>query len=266
MPAPTVSSNAKNAKATALGRRVRVFPNDEEPVVFVAGRGSGLVPTPLSKPPPLSAAEQERRERYWLKWLVQFVQLSEQEVAALDADWGPTLDRFALFASKWATPDFETGTAVKDPTALALTLHSGFNSLIDHRKWETPAFRSLRLDVRFGAAPEFAPIGTITDVIIFGAAQLLLKHGHRIRRCAALDCRRVFLAYKRQVHCSPKCREREKLRLFIERKGGAEKYAQYRAKKRRTRLHKWQGPNHRTKTKKQERVRMAAEMSPFFGR
>jgi hypothetical protein len=227
--------NAKKATTTAR-RRARVIPNDIEPVVFVAGPGAKLVPKRIQASP-LSVAQQERRERYWLKWLVWFVQLGEQEVAA--EDWGPTLDGFALFASKWATPDFEMGTAVEDPSALATALHAGFNNLIDHGKWETPAFHSLRLHVRFDAMPEVAPIGTVTDVIIFGAAQLLLKHGRRIRRCAALGCRRVFLAHKRQVHCSPTCREREKQRQFIERKGGAEGYSRYRAKKRWKRLHTW---------------------------
>jgi hypothetical protein len=194
---------------------------------------------------PAHAPRPRTSENMWLKWLVRFAQLDAREVAA--RDWGSTLIGFALFASKWATADFEA--EIDDPVALAATLHSGFVNFVNHGEWETPALHSLKIHVRFGSTPEVAPMGSIADVVIFGAAQLLLKHGRRIKSCAADGCARVFLARGRQIHCSSKCRSREQQRLFIESKGGPEGFAKYRSEMRIARLHEWKGPNRRTKNK-----------------
>jgi hypothetical protein len=54
--------------------------------------------------------------------------------------------------------------------------------------------------------PAWRPAGVVIgesqrDAILFGLTEILTGHAQRIRRCAADDCMRIFLARKAQHYC-----------------------------------------------------------------
>jgi CGNR zinc finger len=199
---------------------------------------------PAVKPQRARAPKSERR---WLRWLAQLAEESPESLSSRNLD--SILRDFAFFAAQWAITDFEAtdSFASVDVPSLARELHQGLVQFLTHGEWETPELSGLRLHLTFATRqkrPQATPFGPMREVILFGAIRLLERGGHLLRKCAARECNRVFVANRRQTYCSRRCAEREKLTRFVEDHGGPEGYADYRARKREARIRKrLHGPN-----------------------
>jgi CGNR zinc finger protein len=110
-----------------------------------------------------------------------------------------------------------------DPAALLREILDGLKSFLNNSEWTFPPLKVVPT-VTLGAEqkkPERIMMGSLRDVTLLGISDLLLQHGRKIRRCAARDCDRAFLAIRRQTFCSPRCAARERFERFRKRLGRA---------------------------------------------
>jgi hypothetical protein len=93
----------------------------------------------------------------------------------------------------------------------------GLRSFLSEGEWRFPGL-TLTPTVALGsgknAKPERSMMGTLRDVVLAGLADLLMEHGHKIRRCRGPDCVRAFLAVRRQAFCSKRCAWRARFEKF----------------------------------------------------
>jgi hypothetical protein len=95
-----------------------------------------------------------------------------------------------------------------DLSALLREVLAGLNSFLADSEWTFPPL-SLTPTVSLGsgkqAKPERHMTGRLRDVVLAGISDLLLVHGHKVRRCKARKCDRAFLSVRRQAFCSNRC-------------------------------------------------------------
>jgi hypothetical protein len=96
-------------------------------------------------------------------------------------------------------------------TDLGALLHevlAGLNSFLANSEWTFPPL-SLTPTVSLGSSKQAKPerhiMGSLRDVVLAGISDLLMVHGHKIRRCKARKCARAFLSVRRQTFCSNRC-------------------------------------------------------------
>jgi hypothetical protein len=95
-----------------------------------------------------------------------------------------------------------------DLGALLQDVLAGLNSFLAESEWTFPPL-TLAPAVSLGSGkhtkPERQMIGKLRDVVLAGISDLLMGHGHKIRRCKARNCGKAFLTVRRQSFCSNRC-------------------------------------------------------------
>lgn len=160
---------------------------------------------PSAKPQSVSPKAIERLLRH----LVAFAQHGPTELK--ERAWSAPLRQVALMlqrAGAIATDDLDSD--IENPEELAAEIHRGLNALVDGGEWETPPLTVRRwlFPSKDGGFQAVVIGATQRDAILLGLTEILTRHAQRIRRCAADDCVRIFLARKSQYYCgSKRCHE-----------------------------------------------------------
>jgi hypothetical protein len=118
-----------------------------------------------------------------------------------------------------------------DVAALLREVLEGLRSFLADSEWRFPALMltpTVALGSGKNARPERFMVGTLRDVVLAGLSDLLMKHGHKIRRCAGRNCNRALLSIRRQAFCSEACAWRTRFERFKQRLGGQEGFSERR--------------------------------------
>lgn len=158
-----------------------------------------------------------------LAWVIRFAQtdlaaLRPEERIALARDLGLfqnlcTVQMPGPFPAVTIMSD--SGPAMPDATLAAIhaELAQGFKSLMDGRPWIMPEKRRLQIvrasregspQTRFIATWDAG--GDVHNAVISAVARLLMEHGQKLRACP--ECRKVFVATRRQRYCDTRCSQR----------------------------------------------------------
>jgi hypothetical protein len=109
-----------------------------------------------------------------------------------------------------------------DLGALMREVLTGLNSFLANSEWSFPTV-TLTPTVSLGsgkkAKPERQLVGKLRDVVLTGLSDLLIEHGHKIRRCKASNCDKAFLSIRRQLYCTPTCTSNAMSERFQKRLG-----------------------------------------------
>jgi hypothetical protein len=142
----------------------------------------------------------------------------------------------------------DLGTLLRDVLA-------GLNSFLANSEWTFPPL-TLTLTVSLASGkqrkPERQMMGALRDVVLAGISDLLIEHGHKIRRCKASNCDMAFLAVRRQNFCSKRCASNTRSERFQRKLGRKE----FRERRRTYYVHKMQqlyGQDVKVKRRKSQR-------------
>lgn len=151
-----------------------------------------------------------------LAWVIRF---SQMDLAALRPEERVALGKdLALFpvvmgyqsASFWS----DVGPIPEATfTAVHGELGRGLRDLMEGRAWAVPGQKQLRIlrDSPEGSAQTrfqtyWDTRENICDAILATVARLVLEHGQKVRACP--ECRKVFVATRRQRYCNTRCSQR----------------------------------------------------------
>ena len=149
-----------------------------------------------------------------LEWIIRFAQM---DMTALRSEERTALAKdLALFpvVMEWKPPlvGITNAGAVPDATLTTIQaeLRQLFHDLMEGSAWTVPGqshLRILRVSQEGAAQTEFRAVwetrGNIRDAVFASVARLLLEHGQKVRACP--ECRRVFVANRRQAYCTARC-------------------------------------------------------------
>ena len=172
----------------------------------------------------------ERVGKTWieeLQWLVDFAQRSpEQLVDQLTEFESPLVYEIAWFSREVNIVDRESDRTwiINAAESLKLKLRSLLETgqalfevsevtfVLNRRTddgWKRSG-RAARLE-------SFHRAKNLVTRFLLGAHRILELEGVRLRECAAIGCRRIFVRQKRGIFCSKTCSQREQTRRFRER-------------------------------------------------
>jgi hypothetical protein len=85
------------------------------------------------------------------------------------------------------------------------------------RGWPIPVSEITRYVVRLDSGAIVSRYGgdDLSARLLWATADLLQAFGARVRRCLEPECRRWFVAVKRQTYCGPKCSQRARSRRYL---------------------------------------------------
>jgi len=151
-----------------------------------------------------------------LAWVIRF---SQMDLAVLRPEERVALGKdLALFP---VVMGYQSATFRSDlgpiPEATFTAVHGelgrGFRELMDGKAWAVPGQKQLYIlrDSPEGSAHTrfrtyWDTRENIGDAILTTAARLLLEHGQKVRACP--ECRKVFVATRRQRYCDTRCSQR----------------------------------------------------------
>lgn len=143
-----------------------------------------------------------------------------------------------------------------DCTALFREILVGLACYLNNGEWTFPPL-TVEPRVTWGVKqpPSRFIMAPLRDAVLWGISDLLLRHGHKIRRCAAEGCERYLLSIRRQSYCSPRCSIQVRHARFREKLGDAEfkkrRHKYYDAGARRA---KWQKTHGRSPSKQERQA------------
>lgn len=160
---------------------------------------------------------------------------THHEAEARERDAEDAISASILPGLQAATPENTAEGRTERPqrTDLNLLLRevlAGLDSFLTNNEWTFPAV-TLTPTVSLGSGRQPKParqaMGRLRDVVLAGISDLLMIHGHKIRRCKARNCNRAFLAIRRQTFCSNRCASNTRSDRF-QRKLGKEEFRERR--------------------------------------
>jgi hypothetical protein len=180
----------------------------------------------------------ENTLRHRLTWLLDFAVRAKQ-MAGLR---GEELKRLQLevwrFPMSAMTQDDRQALSGAAIAKLARSLDSGIRGLLRNEPWQLRvAATTFYLDLKNGR-PSRRFITSQADGFLLEAQDLIAAGAQWLRECHRRECRRVFVANKRQIFCTPGCAQDERTERFLARHTREEfseqRHARYVKKVRRT--------------------------------
>jgi hypothetical protein len=98
---------------------------------------------------------------------------------------------------------------------LAGSVSSGIRALLRSEPWQLRVgATTFYLDLKNGR-PYRRYIANHGDGFLLEAQELIAAGAKRLRECRRLECRRVFVANRRQIFCSPGCAQEERTDRYL---------------------------------------------------
>jgi hypothetical protein len=159
-----------------------------------------------------------RKPRERLAWLLEFANragsiraLSDDELQLLRLQLWEFCERTMTYGS--SSDDLSAARLVK----LSGEIAYGIKTLFRGEPWRLRIHElTLYLD-RKGGRTTKRYIATHRDGFLMEAHELLAAEAKRLRHCLRRDCRKIFVANKRQVFCSSSCSQDERTERFLDR-------------------------------------------------
>jgi hypothetical protein len=164
-----------------------------------------IVQLPLRKP----------RER--LVWLLEFATRAGSIRALSDKELQLLRLKLWEFCERMMTCGGPDDLSRARLANLSGEIAHGISLLISGQPWLSRIREvKLYLDLK-GGQPIKRYIAAHRDGLLMKAHELLAAEGKRLRQCLRQDCRKVFVANKRQVFCSLVCSQDERTARFLDR-------------------------------------------------
>jgi len=188
-----------------------------------------------------SSQSQRRLEntlRHRLSWLVDFA-VRAKELAGLR---GQELARLRLavesFPVSAMTDNDRPALSASTIAKLAGTVGSGIRALFRSEPWQLRVgVTTFYLDLK-NRRPTRRFVTSQADGFLLEAQELIAAGAQWLRECGRRECRRVFVANRRQFFCTPRCAQDERTERFFARHTPEEfseqRHARYVKKVRRT--------------------------------
>jgi hypothetical protein len=158
-----------------------------------------------------------RKPRERLAWLLEFADragsiraLSDEELRLLRLQLWEFCERMMTCGSP---DDLSAARLAK----LSGEIAHGIRALVRGDPWRPRIHEmTLYLDLKGGRSTK-RYIAAHRDGFLMKAHELLAAEARRLRQCLRQDCRKVFVANKRQVFCSLGCSQDERTERFLDR-------------------------------------------------
>ncbi len=168
-----------------------------------------------------SSQSQRRSEntlRHRLNWLLDFAARAK-ELAGLR---GQELARLKLavesFPMSAITDNDRPAPSASAIAKLASTVGSGIRALFRSEPWQLRiGVTTFYLDLK-SRRPTRRFVTSQADGFLLEAQELIAAGAQWLRECRRRECRRVFVANRRQVFCTPRCAQDERTERFLARR------------------------------------------------
>jgi hypothetical protein len=158
-----------------------------------------------------------RTPRERLAWLLEFANRAGSICALSDEELQLLRLQLWEFCERTMTCGSSDDLSAARLAKLSGEIAHGIRLLIRGQPWLSQIHEmKLYLDLK-GGRPIKRYIATHRDGFLMKAHELLAAEARRLRQCLRQDCRKVFVANKRQVFCSLACSQDERTERFLDR-------------------------------------------------